>query len=62
MKPIVENLPLFLTPRQAAELGNLKLSWVYEQTRKRALPMGKVGRQIRIPRDEFLSWLRNGGR
>jgi len=54
-------LPLFLTPRQAAEVANLRIEYVYELTRRRALPMTKINRLIRIPRDEFLQWLRNDG-
>jgi excisionase family DNA binding protein len=58
----LEDLPHFLTPRQAAEIGNFRLSWIYEQTRREALPMAKCGNHVRIPRDEFLDYLRNGSR
>ena len=41
---------------------NFRLSWIYEQTRREALPMAKFGNHVRIPRDKFLDYLRNGSR
>jgi len=58
----ISELPLFLTPQQAAEVGGFKVSYVYELTRRRALPMSKIGAHVRIPRDRFLAWLENDGR
>jgi len=46
-----------LTVGEVAEYLRVPISWVYERTRKRAIPMWKLGRHIRIPRQELNSWL-----
>jgi excisionase family DNA binding protein len=39
-----------LTPDQAANLLNVKVSWIYEATRTNRLPCIRVGRHIRFTR------------
>lgn len=51
-----------LTPREAAEYLSVPLSWIYERTRSRAIPIRKLGRHVRIPRGEFLAWIESDGR
>ena len=46
-----------LTVQEAAEYLRVPISWVYERTRTRAIPIRKLGRHVRIPRSELLAWI-----
>jgi len=46
-----------LTPQAAAELLKVPVSFVYERTRRDAIPLRRVGKYIRIPRSELLTWV-----
>ena len=46
-----------LTVEEVAEYLRVPRSWVYERTRCRAIPIRKLGRHVRIPRDELLAWI-----
>ena len=46
-----------LTVQEAAEYLRVPISWVYERTRTRAIPIRKLGRHVRIPRSELLEWI-----
>jgi excisionase family DNA binding protein len=46
-----------LTVREAAALLKVPKSWVYERTRTRSIPVRKLGRLVRIPRDELMAWV-----
>ena len=46
-----------LTVKEAADYLKVPLSWIYERTRTRAIPIRKIGRHVRVPRDEFLAWI-----
>jgi excisionase family DNA binding protein len=50
-----------LTVQEAAEYLKVPTSWIYERTRTRAIPVRKIGRHCRIPRDEFLAWIEQQG-
>ena len=50
-----------LTVQDAAKYLRVPVSWVYERTRTRAIPVRKLGRHVRIPRDEFLAWIEDQG-
>jgi excisionase family DNA binding protein len=50
------NEPL-LTVEAAAELLNVKVSWIREATRTGMLPCIKVGRQVRWTRPMLEQWL-----
>lgn len=50
-----------MTVDEVAEFLRVPRGWVYERTRKREIPMRKIGRFCRIPRDELLAWVDNGG-
>ncbi len=50
-----------LTVHEAAEYLKVPVSWIYERTRTRAIPVRKIGRHCRIPRDEFLEWIEREG-
>jgi len=46
-----------LRPEQAAELLNVKTSWIYEAARTDRLPCLRVGRHIRFTRAMLEQWL-----
>jgi excisionase family DNA binding protein len=46
-----------LRPEQAAELLNVKTSWIYEATRSNRLPCLRIGRHIRFTRAMLEEWL-----
>lgn len=47
----------FLTPKAAAELLQVPVSFVYERTRRNAIPLRRVGKYVRIPKAELLAWI-----
>ncbi len=49
-----QDLPLFLTVYEAAELLRLKRSTAYELVRQGVIPSCRLGRFIRIPRNVIL--------
>lgn len=46
-----------LRPEQAAELLNVKTSWIYDAVRTNKLPCIRVGRHIRFTRTMLEAWL-----
>ena len=46
-----------LRPEQAAELLNVKTSWVYDAARTNKLPCLRIGRHIRFTRAMLEQWL-----
>lgn len=54
----MDELPAFLTVPEAARVLRLKRSTAYELVRQGAIPSIRLGRQIRVPRDRLLAWLR----
>ena len=55
-------LPELLTVQEVAKHLRVPVSWVYERTRCKAIPVCKLGRHVRIPRDALLAWIENDGR
>lgn len=56
--------PPMMTVKQAAELLNVGESTVREMERRwqgKFFPAVRMGRSIRIPRDELIQWVREGG-
>ena len=52
-----------LTVQEAADLLRVPVSWVYDRTRRGAIPVRRLGnRLVRIPRQELLDWVDNGCR
>jgi excisionase family DNA binding protein len=47
-----------LTPQQAAQLLNVKTSWIYEAVRTGTMPCLRIGRHIRFTRQMLEEWLR----
>jgi len=51
----------WLTLRQLANEGNIPLSWLYDRSRRDALPgQYRLGKYIRVNREEFFNALREG--
>ena len=50
--------PAYLTPKQAAALLQVPVSWVYNKTRTGSFPgQRRVGKYVRIHRGELLEWV-----
>ena len=50
-----------LTPKEVASILKVPISWVYERTRNRTIPVRKLGRHVRIPRTELEEWIEREG-
>jgi excisionase family DNA binding protein len=46
-----------LTPQGAASLLQVPVSFIYERTRRNAIPLRRIGKYVRIPRSELLEWI-----
>ncbi|MGB2890726.1 MAG: helix-turn-helix domain-containing protein [Candidatus Acidiferrales bacterium] len=49
-----------LTPEEAAEILRVKLSWLYQRTRRRSqdrIPFVKVGRYLRFREQDLLAYI-----
>lgn len=53
----MSQLPDLLTVQEAAAYLNVPVYWIYERTRTREIPVVKLGRHVRIPRNEFLLYV-----
>jgi excisionase family DNA binding protein len=49
-----------LTPQQAADVLKVPVCFIYERTRKNAIPLRRYGKYVRIPKDELLAWGKRG--
>lgn len=45
-----------LTPQEAADVLKVPVCFIYERTRKNAIPLRRYGKYVRIPKDELLAW------
>ena len=50
-----------LTPKEVATILKVPISWVYERTRNRMIPVRKLGRHVRISRTELEEWIEREG-
>ena len=55
--PISDDSQVLWTVRQAAAYLQVPASWVYQRTRKNAIPLRRLGRHCRIPRQELMEWV-----
>lgn len=51
------NLPFVLTPMDVARVMSISRNKAYEVVHSKDFPSFKVGKQYRVSRDKFLSWL-----
>ena len=45
-----------LTRHEAAALLKVPVCFIYERTRRDAIPLRRYGKYVRIPKDELLAW------
>lgn len=53
----VEELPLVLTPMDIAAVLGISRNTVYEVIHSKGFPAFRVGKQYRVSRERFLTWL-----
>ena len=53
----IEDLPLTLTAREAAEVLRISKSKVYELARTESFPAVRIGKRVVIPRDKLIEWM-----
>lgn len=54
-------LPLVLTVEETAKVLRIGRSACYELVRMRLIPHFRLGKHIRVGRDQLLTWMENGG-
>ena len=55
----IEELPLTLNAREAAEVLRISKSKVYELARTESFPAVRIGKRVVIPRDKLIEWMNN---
>ena len=53
----IEDLPLTLKVREAAEVLRISKSKVYELARTESFPAVRIGKRVVIPRDKLIQWM-----
>ena len=53
----IEELPLTLNDREAAEVLRISKSKVYELARTESFPAVRIGKRVVIPRDKLIQWI-----
>ena len=53
----IEDLPLTLNAREAAELLRISKSKVYDLARTEFFPAVRIGKRVVIPRDKLIKWM-----
>lgn len=57
----VEELPDVLTVQEAADFLQVSKEHVYAMIRREEMPFFKLGRLVRISKQEFIGWIQEGG-
>jgi excisionase family DNA binding protein len=55
----IEDLPLMLNAREAAEVLRISKSKVYELAQSESFPAIRIGKRVVIPRDKLIQWMIN---
>ena len=55
----IEDLPLTLNAREAAQVLRISKSKVYELAQSGSFPAIRIGKRVVIPRDKLIEWLNN---
>ena len=55
----IEDLPLTLNAREAAEVLRISKSKVYELAQSESFPAIRIGKRVVIPRDLLIQWMNN---
>jgi len=56
----IKSSAYLLTPEEAAEILRVKLSWLYQHTRRRAqdrIPFVKIGRYLRFREQDLVAYI-----
>ena len=53
----IEELPLTLNAREAAEVLRISKSKVYELAHSESFPAIRIGKRVVIPRDKLIQWM-----
>ena len=53
----IEELPLTLNAREAAEVLRISKSIVYELAQSESFPAIRIGKRVVIPRDKLIQWM-----
>ena len=53
----IEDLPLTLNAREAAEVLRISKSKVYELAKSESFPAIRIGKRVVIPRDKLIEWM-----
>ena len=53
----INNLPLVLTPMDIAAVLGISRNTAYEVIHSKCFPAFRVGKQYRVSRERFLTWL-----
>ena len=56
---IIEDLPLTLNAREAAQVLRISKSKVYELAQSKSFPAIRIGKRVVIPRDKLIQWMNN---
>ena len=55
----IEELPLTLNAREAAEVLRISKSKVYELAQSESFPAIRIVKRVVIPRDKLIQWMNN---
>ena len=53
-----DDLPVFISPKELAEILGIDLSNIYELLHQKTIPHVKIGSRYVIPKDDFLRWIK----
>ena len=53
----IEELPLTLNAREAAEVLRISKTKVYELAQSESFPAIRIGKRVVIPRDKLIQWM-----
>ena len=53
----IEDLPLTLKAREAAEVLRISKSKVYELAHSESFPAIRIGKRVVVPRDKLVEWM-----
>ena len=53
----LEDLPLTLNAREAAQVLRISKSKVYELAQSESFPAIRIGKRVVIPRDKLIQWM-----
>jgi excisionase family DNA binding protein len=55
-----DNAVLLFTIKEAAEVLRIPISWLYERTRRNAIPYRRIGKYVRFTQDDLKEIISSG--